>query len=62
MSQKVFHLNYYNKVYISELLQNTKPQNKDQKAFIYLIKHNQNTDEIATYPLSIRAVFNWLLR
>ena len=41
---------------------NSKPQNKEQKAFIYLVKHNQNTDEIATYPLAIRAVFNWLLR
>lgn len=62
MSQKVFHLSYFNKVYTNELLMNTKPQSKEQKAFIYLIKHNQNSDEILTYPLAVRVVFNWVLR
>ncbi len=55
-------MNYFNKVYTNELLLNTKPQNREQKAFIYLIKHNQNSDDITTYPLAIRVVFNWVLR
>ena len=62
LSQNVFHINYFNKVYENKMLKNARPENKEQSAFIYLIKHNQSQDSIDTYPLAIRAIFNWLLR
>ena len=62
LSQQVFHLDYYNQLYEQELINVSKTENKSQKAFIYLIKNHNRENQILTYPLAIRATFNWLLR
>ena len=55
-------MNYFNSLYENELLKNAKPENKEQKAFIFLIQNNHNHNEIMSYAQSIRAIFYWLLR
>jgi hypothetical protein len=62
LSQHVFHLDYYGQLYEASMTTNSKAQNKEQKAFIYLIKNHHSQNQILTYPLSVRASFNWLLR
>ena len=62
LSQQVFHLDYYNQLFEEEQINISKLDNKAQKAFIYLIKNHYRQSQILTYPLSIRATFNWLLR
>jgi hypothetical protein len=55
-------LDYYNQLFEEEQINISKLDNKAQKAFIYLIKNHYRESQILTYPLSIRATFNWLLR
>lgn len=43
-------------------MKHIKPQNKEQKAFVYLIQNKTTHSEMLSYPQSIRAIFYWLLR
>lgn len=61
LSQKVFHIEYFNAIREEEKLKKVRPESREQKAFIYLIQNNQTHNDLISYPQALRSIFYWLL-
>ena len=60
-SKKVYHLEFFDIIRSQKSPMPPKICTPSQKAFLYLIKHNQTPKDILSYSLSLRAIIHHLL-